>query len=253
MGCILSALGNLSYEVGDWDLSVTANADAARYFAAAGAPSNAAWARYLNAHSAWGQGDLAAVDALIAQTVDEFRAAGDDLGLGYALWVASLRSDDPEAARRIAADADVLLRESGAQQGIAHNVEGRGILAFEAGDLAAAATFIAEAVELFSTYGNLGCTAHALEAAAVVIGQTIDVERATELVGAADALRQQSGEQHRPWEIRARLGRIEEQMAPLAPDRVDAVLAAGRRHTVTSAAQVATDGLAAVAAENVRR
>jgi predicted ATPase/class 3 adenylate cyclase len=247
LGFILAALGNLSYELGDWALSSEAMTEAVRAFTSAGAPRHAAWGRYLTAHAAWGQGDLPVVDATIAEAIDDFRSIGDDLGLGYSLWIAALRSSDPAKARELAADADRLLRASGAELGIAHNVEGMGILAYEAGDLASAAVFITEAVELFSNYGNLGCTAHALEAAAVVIGHAVDVERATELVGAADALRRQSGQQHRPWEIRARHGRIEEQIAPLDPDRAEAVLAAGRRLTVSSAALVAVEGLAAVA------
>ena len=56
--------------------------------------------------------------------------------------------------------------------GIAHTVEGRGIIAYDRDELADAAAFVAEAVELFSRFDNPGCSAHALEAAAAIIGRT---------------------------------------------------------------------------------
>ena len=55
--------------------------------------------------------------------------------------------------------------------GIAHNVEAQGIIAYDRDELADAAAFVAEAVEVFAGFGNLGCSAHALEAAAVIVGR----------------------------------------------------------------------------------
>ena len=88
------------------------------------------------------------------------------MGLGYALWVASLRTSDLDEAQRLAAEADELLRATDSPMGIAHNVEGRGIIAYDRDELADAAAFVAEAIELFARFGNPGCSAHALEAAA---------------------------------------------------------------------------------------
>ena len=133
--------------------------------------------------------------------------------------------------------------------GIAHNLEGRGIIAYDRNELAEAAAFVAEAVELFARFGNDGCSAHALEAAAAIVGRNGRAEVATELLGAADELRRSSGADHKPWEIRARHGDIEDRIAPLAPAAREAALSAGRQHTLESAARAALDALSTAARE----
>ena len=171
------------------------------------------------------------------------------MGLGNALCDASLLTTDLDEAERLAAEADELLRATGGAIGIAHNMEGRGIIAYDRDELTDAAAFVAEAVEIYSTSGNLGCCAHALESAAVILGQAGQPETATELLGAAEELRHRSGAGHKPFEIRARHPDIEDRIAPLAPDVHDASLAAGRQHTLESAARAALDALSTTARE----
>jgi hypothetical protein len=69
----------------------------------------------------------------------------------------------------MAAEADSLLRGSGSPVGVAHNVEGRAIIALDRGELDLARRYAAEAVKLFSGSVNYGCTAHALEVTAVLL------------------------------------------------------------------------------------
>jgi predicted ATPase/class 3 adenylate cyclase len=252
-GHAYAALGNMAFEQGDWEASAVANAEAVSHFLAFGSPRHAAWSMYLGAHSAWGAGDVQRVDELIEQAIECFRDEDDAMGLGYALWVASLRSSDLDAASRIADEADSLLRNVGSPMGVAHNAEGRGIIAFERGDVAEAARCISEAVQLFSAAGNLGCTAHSLEAAAVVVDALGSPTTAVELLGAAEELRQRSGHGHRPWEIRARRGAVEDLISPLPPDVNAAAVAAGRRHSLTSGAQAAIDSLGAAKAGTRRQ
>ena len=98
--------------------------------------------------------------------------------------------------------------------GVAHNLEGRGIIACERGELSEAANFLTQAIQAFASYGNIGCAAHALEAAAVVIATASrDRDRlAAELLTAAEQFRHQSGQQHRPWEKRAQLGPLKDRI-----------------------------------------
>jgi predicted ATPase/class 3 adenylate cyclase len=210
-----SAIANLAFEQNDSPAGIQAGAEAAGHFQAAGLPRLAAWAQYLQAVSAWGAGQLAETDRLLSEVVTSFRRDNDEMGLGYSLYAASLRSADLASARDMAAEAQGLLRRVGHPMGIAHGAEGRGIIAFESGDLGGAADFITEAVSLFASYGNIGCTAHALEAAAVVIGAAGHGDKgvSSELLATADELRRQSGQGHRPWEIRARLGNLEDRIA----------------------------------------
>ncbi len=165
------------------------------------------------------------------------------MGLGYGLWVAALRASDLDEAQRLTAEADALLRATGSPMGIAHNVEGRGIIAYDRDELADAANFVAEAVELFARSGNPGCSAHALEAAAAIVGRNGRAEVAIELLGAADELRRRSGVSHKPWEIRARHGDIEDRITTLSPAAREAALSKGRQHSLESGARAALDAL----------
>ena len=245
-GHAYSALGNLAFEQGDWAASSEAHAASGEQFRLAGSARNAAWAMYFGVHPARGAGDLAKADALVRQAIDSFRSDGDAMGLGNALGDAALLTTDLDEAERLAAESDALLRATGGLIGIAHAVEGRGIIAYDRDELADAAAFVAEAIEIYRSSGNLGCCAHALESAAVIVAQAGEPEKATELLGAAEELRRISGAGNKPFEIRARHPDIEERIAPLAPAVHEAALKAGRQHTLESAARAACAALDAV-------
>jgi predicted ATPase len=242
------ALGNLAFEQGDWAASSESQAAAVEQFLLAGSARDAAWATYFGVYGAWGTGDLTKANALVRQAIDGFRADGDTMGLGYALSDAAILTKDLDEAKRLVAEADELLRASGAPMGIAHNVEWRGIIAYDRGELADAAAFVAEAIEIFSSYGNIACCAHALDSAAVIVGRDGQLETATELLSAADEFRRGIGVSRKPWESRARYG-IEDHIAPLSPVAEEAALSAGRQHTLESAARAALDALSTAAGE----
>jgi len=239
-----AALLNLAFEQGDWQAALQAGANAAGHFEAAGRPLLAAWAHCLQAVGAAGAGQPAEADRLLGEVIPIFRREHDDMGLGYSLFLASMQSADLAAAMEMAAEAEDLLRRVGHPNSIAHAVEGRGIIAFESGELAQAAASVTDAIEIFASYGNIGCAAHALEAAAVVIGAPGhgDAGVAIELLAAADQLRRQSGQGPYPWEIRARLGNLEDHIA--APDATASAPApAGREYSLSAAASLAVSAL----------
>ena len=62
-----------------------------------------------------------------------------------------------------------------------------------------------------------------------------------ELLSAAQMLRETSGQGHRPWEVRARHGTIDD----LASADEQAAVSAGRAHTLASAAALAIRELSA--------
>ena len=222
-----AAIGNISFEVGDWTASAEANRRAVECFETAGQHRLAGWSRYLLAHSYWGAGALDELDRTLESTIDRFRTAGDDMGLGYALWIAAMRTSDLTTAEALAAEADARLRAVAVPNGIAHNVEGRGIIALEDGRLDDAARYVTEAIRIFADYDNLGCAAHALEAAAVVLSPDGEPDPvAVELLVAAERFRVRSGQSHRPWEVRARGGatadtvrRLDAAASGTAPER----------------------------------
>jgi hypothetical protein len=101
-------------------------------------------------------------------------------------------------------------------------------------DILVDAECVSEALTIFSDFDNQGCCAHALEAAAVVLAAAGEWAVAPELVGAAEELRRRSGQGHRPWEVRARKGAIEDRIGQVAPTGTV---------TVAAAAATATDAL----------
>jgi predicted ATPase/DNA-binding XRE family transcriptional regulator len=244
-----AAIANLTFETNDCEASLDASIRAFEHFHAARLPRLAAWAQYLRVHASWGAGQLEEVDRLVTEAIADFRQENDNMGLGYSLWVASLRNADLGTAKRMAAEADELLRRVGVPMGVAHNSEGRGIIAFERGELDEAANFLTEAIGAFASYGNIGCTAHALEAAAVVIGTAARNcgSLALELLAAANEFRQQSGQGHRPWEIRARLGALEDRIVTPGGTASHTAHTFGARYTQSAAAALAVQGLQALA------
>jgi predicted ATPase/class 3 adenylate cyclase len=239
-----AAIGNIAFEQADAEYALVATRRAVEHFLAAGENRLAAWSQYLGIHSAWLAGHLDEMDHLIPEVIRSFRDAGDDMGLGYCLWVASLRTADLDEAESMAEEADRLLRRAAVPMGIAHNVEGRGIIAMERGELAEAGVFVSEAVRMFAAYENLGCTAHSLEAVAVILGRAgSSPSLAVELVAAAEEFRLQSGQGHRPWEIRARVGSLEDHIATLSEDETAAARERGRELQLSTAARMASQAL----------
>lgn len=150
----------------------------------------------------------------------------------------------------MATEADRLLRRVGMPMGVAHNVEGRGIIAFERGEFHEAASLLTEAIQAFASYGNTGCTAHALEAAAVVIATASHDgdSLAAELLAAAEHFRQQSGQDHRPWEVRASLEPFKNRIVTPDATADTAARALGRRYTLSVASMLAAEALQSIAA-----
>jgi predicted ATPase/DNA-binding XRE family transcriptional regulator len=245
-----TAIANLSFEQSDWQASLQASTRAVEHFKAAGLSRLTTWARFFCLISAWGAGQSAEVDRLITEVIADFRRERDDMGLGWSLCVASMRSADLEAAKQMAAEADGLLRRVGMSMGVAHNLEGLGIIAFERGELNEAASLLAEAVQAFASYGNIGCTAHALEAAAVVVATAAHDGHSTaaELLAAAEQFRQQSGQDHRPWEIRASLEPLKNRIVTPNATADAGARAVGRRYTLSVASMLAAQALRSVEA-----
>ena len=182
---------------------------------------------------------------LIGEVIGNFRRSTTTWAW-VSLWLASLRSVDLDTAKDMAAEADELLRRVEVPMGVAHNVEGRGIIAFERGELDEAANFLTEAIQAFASYGNAGCTAHALEASAVVIGAASHNggSLALELFAAATQFRHQSGQGHRPWEIRARLGDLQDRI--VTPNATAAHVPESR-YTLSVASTLAAQALQSLA------
>jgi predicted ATPase len=113
---------NLAFEQGNWAAALEDSREAARRFNERGDPRLAAWARFIEALSSWGAGELDVADRVLGDVLEVFRAVSDDFGLAYALWAASQREGDLVLADRMAAESEGLLRAFGASIALAHDL-----------------------------------------------------------------------------------------------------------------------------------
>ena len=199
----------------------------------------AAWAAHVYSSGCWEAGDLTNLDRVLAELLVEFRALDDGFGIAQAVWRLSLREPDRAVATAMAVEAEGRFRDLGSPIMRAHALEARGLIELEAGDLDAAAPFMRESVAILSGAGNLGCTAHTLEAVAAWAALRGDADSAGQLVGAAEALRAASGAGHKPWEVRARhRGGFDSDVLG-DPEAARESVARGRQHSLASAAALA--------------
>jgi predicted ATPase/class 3 adenylate cyclase len=242
----LLTLSNLTMEHGDMAASIVAAQESAALFTEVGDRRLAAWARYFEVFGRWGQPDTATLTMLIQQSLGAFRELDDPFGLAYALWAASLATDDLDLAEAWAAESERRFRELGAQFGLAHDLEGRAIIAMRAGRLEAAAAPLSEALAVFADADNLGCTAHCLEAIAALTAERGLVVEASRLLGAADELRRTSGQGRRAWEAEARARSERALSAARARGELDAATAEGRTLDLRGAVAAAHAALASM-------
>jgi hypothetical protein len=215
---------------------VAASSAARAGFDDVGDRRRSAWACLDGVTASWGTGDRATAERLLAECLDGFRGLDDDFGLAMTLWAASLLDPDRATATAMAVEAERRFREYGAPMMRAHALEGRALIELEAGDLDAAAPFLRVAVAILAGGGNLGCTAHALEAVAVWSAARGDADTAGEIVGAAETLREASGAGHKPWEVRARHGGDFDSHVLGDSEAAREAIARGRLHSLSSAA-----------------
>ena len=200
----LTSQAQCLFTTGQAQEGILAARTASEMFDAIGDRHHAVWARYFETFSSWGYRDDDSVRALAAQLLTDFRELQESLGLAYMLWVASQLEPDLGSADALSSEADALFRELGSPFGLAHNLEGRAIIAMRRNDMASAASWLIEALNLLSDPSHSGCTAHVLEGAASLLTQLERRPDAALLLGAAETLRLSSGHEHRPWELRNR-------------------------------------------------
>jgi hypothetical protein len=203
-GHALTSHAQFSFAVGMPESGIESGEAAALIFERLGDRRLAAWARYLAMFSAWGLRPDEEVRALALGLVAEFRGLEEDLGLAYMLWVSSQLEPNDELAGAQAAEAETLLRGLGASFALAHALEGRALVCLRVDDRITAASCLSEALQLFASAGERGCTAHGMEAIAALLAQEGQREEAFEMLAMAQYLRSESGQAHRPWELRTR-------------------------------------------------
>lgn len=145
---------------------------------------------------AWGMGDFAAAQAYYEEGLALQRQLQVPYRIGLALYsLGRLLVDrgDYEAAAPLLNEALVLLRTAGDRRGIALTLNALGRSAHRQQHLAAADRFIRESLTSFAELGNKIDIAECLAELALLAQQAGDLTRMATLLGAAQALRTETG------------------------------------------------------------
>jgi non-specific serine/threonine protein kinase len=200
-----AAAGGIAFMLGEWTLAV------AHFNGAIGAAIVAddqqihamSLAYAGSCHAALGE--PAKAYRLLHEALDLAMSAADEemvrRALVFLAWFESER--DLDAALDHAQRADASSREGGTPFDLSHSREVLGFIHALRGDLDRAASLFTESLDLVAV-ALAGCAAHALETVAAWTVMVHRSELGAELVGAADRIREETGDQPRPWERRVR-------------------------------------------------
>jgi len=143
-----------------------------------------------------GMGDAPAAVTLFREALGHARAAGDDHSVAHVLGsLGNLLAERGEftAARPLLTESLALSRLIGDRSEIAEITADLGWLALESGDTASARAHFAECLDLLRDTGRRRLAVFAIEGCAVLADAGGEHERATRLVAAAAAIREQVG------------------------------------------------------------
>ena len=243
----LFTAGGLAFMIGDWSWGVDAMSRAADLFARTGDTMRRSMSlTYLGACH-WGLGqmpqalealDRALADARAAQSVDATARA-----LLIRAWLETER--DLDRADAMAAEAELLAAALPNSFDIGHVGELRGFIHGRKGDFAAAAAALADALRIFKTI-QINCGAHVLETAAAWAAMTERFELGAELLGSAHRIREETGDNPRPWEHEVQREWLPRIAAALIPALFDAAWRRGLQRPFAAALDFAEHELRAL-------
>ncbi|MGI9600980.1 MAG: hypothetical protein ACR2QE_03790, partial [Acidimicrobiales bacterium] len=225
-----TAVGS-AFEEGSWEKTLPYGEEAIRRFDELGDDSQRAYSQMMLAYCLWGAG-RDGVEPLLRAALVSFEALDDTMGEAYICWVLSqwrLHIDpDDDEAEPLSRRSVELFTQVASPFGLAHAREGRGYVLAQQGHLAEAMGQMRQAADGLRAVGHMGCVAHALDGAALVLVLDDRHDEGAQLVGAAERLREETGAGERPWEIAARelCGRALEQ--ELSRSQLESAKARGR-------------------------
>ncbi len=125
----LTSYAQFSFNMALFAEGVESARNSAALFEELGDPQHAAWARYFEMFNAWGFDSDESVREVATSLLEEFREQNNQLGLAYALWVSSQLEPDVARAEALVAESEVLFRSIESPFGLAHQLEGRALIA----------------------------------------------------------------------------------------------------------------------------
>jgi predicted ATPase/DNA-binding SARP family transcriptional activator len=250
----LQTLGSVARELGHYQRARALHEESLALWRELGDATGVARALNYLGFIAWLDGDNERAEESSGQALQRFRALGDEEGISSALIMLGAAAGgrgDHDRAQTLLEDSRALSLRLGYQENVAWSLHLLGALACRRGQLARASALLRESLALHSELGDRWRVASVLEDLAGAIVAVIDPERAGQLFGAAQALREETGTPRPPCEeadYRTRLAGVQR---ALSVAQWQASWAAGRGMGLEEAVRTAL--AAAVAVERPER
>jgi ATP/maltotriose-dependent transcriptional regulator MalT len=138
--------------------------------------------------SVWQQGKHAEARPLLEESLKLYRELGHRQGIAGVLHLLRVAQDDPATARALCEESLNICRKIGDKRGMARGLIGLGEVALGQGDHATARAAYEESVAMFRELGDRWFLAVSLDGLAGAISAEGQFDRATRLLGTAEAL-----------------------------------------------------------------
>jgi hypothetical protein len=217
-GNALYAAGGMDFMTGRWESGAERNRMAAELFKELGNDTGVLWSRVYEAVCVAGTGDDGRARLLTEKAREAARDATDRGPFSRATLSLTWAEMDHDLDRAavLAEEGERVSHELGSLFDRAHAREASAYLQALQGNLGEAQTLVVEALRLYEEGRIVNCGAHCLETAAAIAGMARLAETAAELWGAADRIRERTGDVPRPWERT-----VQERWLPAIRERLD--------------------------------
>jgi len=155
-----------------------------------------AWILNYQGINAFYQGEYEKATQLLEESLALRRELGDPWNIAQTLQTfvgLAMQQGDHVSAKRHAEETLAWFQQAGDQRGVARELYDLGVIARIEGNSAQAATVLVEALSQLRQIGDKWSVAYVLEGLAALAGEQGNLKRATQLFGAAEALRETIG------------------------------------------------------------
>jgi hypothetical protein len=228
-GTALTASGGLAFMMGDWQRGVDQFGAGVEATAAAADHARHSFCLTYEGACRWGLGESDAALRLIERGLQHAKDHVEPEAVRRAMLALAWRctEDDLERADAIATELDTLAREVGTPFDKGHAREVLGYVHCLKKEYERAGVVLAETLRLFENIQR-NCAAHALDSAAAWAAMTQRFELGAELLGAAQRIRDETGDKPRPWERVVRETWLPKIRERLEPERFEEAFGRGR-------------------------
>jgi predicted ATPase/two-component SAPR family response regulator len=233
---VLQYLGSIAREQGDYRRARDLHEESLALWRAQADESGVARCVYYLAFTAWLEADLEQAASLAQDALRRYRRIGDPEGIASALIVlaeVAVSRGDLDGATALLEESHRLSEEIGFREGVAYSLHELGAVARRRGEMDAVGLLV-ESLRLHRDLGDRWRMASVLEELAAYQQQRAQPGRAAQVLGAAEAIREEIGTSLPPCELADHDRMVEWVFTELGDDAAGAAWASGRTRELES-------------------